>query len=173
MSFSLPIVLAEHGWIPEPLIRMGIRRLSHDRDASLPPKNGADLESYIEDFIKAMAESPVAVLTEKANEQHYELPSEFLNLSWGASVNTVAVSGRLIPKVSMRQRNRAFARLQNMPISRMASRFLNWVVAGDPSHSGWPDIIQKAPYSVSQTRIANVNPSWQEPRPRVWIILRS
>ena len=83
MSFSLPIILAEHGWIPESLIRLGIRRLSRDRDASLPPKNGENLEAYIKAFIQAMAESPVAVLTEKANEQHYELPPEFFELVLG------------------------------------------------------------------------------------------
>lgn len=83
MSFSLPIILAEHGWIPESLIRLGIRRLSRDRDASLPPKNGKDLETHIQAFIKAMQESPVAVLTEKANEQHYELPPEFFEIVLG------------------------------------------------------------------------------------------
>ena len=51
MSFSLPITLAENGWIPESLVRLGIRRLSRDRDASLPPKNGENLERYVEAFI--------------------------------------------------------------------------------------------------------------------------
>lgn len=83
MSFSLPILLAEHGWIPESLIRMGIRRLCRDRDASLPPKNGKELDAYIHSFLKAMEQSPIAVLTEKANEQHYELPSEFFELVLG------------------------------------------------------------------------------------------
>lgn len=83
MSFSLPIVLAENGWIPEALIRRGIRRLSQDRDQSLPPKNGQDLASYVTAFVQAMADSPVAVLTDKANEQHYELPPEFFEIVLG------------------------------------------------------------------------------------------
>ncbi len=83
MSFSLPIILAERGWIPDAWVRLGIRRLSRERDASLPPKNGEDLETSIQAFTKAMAKSPIAVLTEKANEQHYELPPEFFELVLG------------------------------------------------------------------------------------------
>lgn len=84
MSFSLPIILAENGWIPESFVRLGIRRLSRDRDASLPPQNGQNPEDYLRDFIRAMNDSPIAVLTEKANEQHYELPAEFFELVLGS-----------------------------------------------------------------------------------------
>lgn len=83
MSSSLPIVLAEHGLLPEHMIRWGIRRLCRDRDASLPPLNGQDREGYTATFVKSMAETQIAVLTDKANEQHYELPPEFFELVLG------------------------------------------------------------------------------------------
>lgn len=83
MNAPLSIRLAENGWIPEFLVRWGIRRLVGERNASLPPLNGAPLEPYTLDFITQMNRSEVAVLTEKANEQHYELPAEFFELVLG------------------------------------------------------------------------------------------
>lgn len=83
MSVSLGIVLAERGWIPDALQRFGIRQLAKGRLQSLPPQNGADVVAYREQFLAAMRDSPIAVLTEKANEQHYELPPEFFELVLG------------------------------------------------------------------------------------------
>lgn len=77
MSASVAIRLAECGWIPDPLLRWGIRRLVADRNHSLPPLNGELIEPYIQAFIAQMNQSPIAILTEKANEQHYEVPPEF------------------------------------------------------------------------------------------------
>lgn len=83
MSSSLSIRLAERGFLPDSVIRWGIKRLVAERNASLPQKNGENLDAYIEAFIKAMAKSPIALLTEKANEQHYELPPEFFEIVLG------------------------------------------------------------------------------------------
>ncbi len=77
MSPSIGILLAEHGWVPDTFVRYGIRRLARERLRSLPPQNGEDLDAYREKFLAGMRKSPIAVLTEKANEQHYELPAEF------------------------------------------------------------------------------------------------
>lgn len=84
MSSSIAIRLAERGVLPDCLIRFGIRQLAKERLASLPPHNGNDLEAYIGRFVAEMAQSPIAVLTDKANAQHYEVPAEFFQLVLGA-----------------------------------------------------------------------------------------
>lgn len=83
MPSSLALRMAERGYLPDWMIRLGIRKLAETRLASLPPRNGEDTESYKRSFIEGMKNSPIAVLTEKANEQHYELPADFFELILG------------------------------------------------------------------------------------------
>ena len=63
--------LAEHGALPDCVIRAAMRRVIavHDRQPTPP---GADAE-----FAGAMAQKPIAEHTGAANRQHYELPPEF------------------------------------------------------------------------------------------------
>jgi len=73
------IELAEKGILPDALIRMGIRQLNRKR---LKGENRRDVESHrfaIQRFIEDMKEAPIAILTDKANIQHYELPSSFFS----------------------------------------------------------------------------------------------
>ena len=73
----------EHGYVPDSVIRHSIRRLLKSRLASLPvddPEAAATLE---QNFVRMMDASPIALLTEKANEQHYELPPRFFTLCLG------------------------------------------------------------------------------------------
>ena len=73
------IELAEKGTLPDVLIRMGIRRLNRKR---LKAENRRDIESQrfaIQRFIEDMKEAPIAISTDKANIQHYELPSSFFS----------------------------------------------------------------------------------------------
>ncbi len=67
----------EQGWFPDGLIRFGIRHLDRAR-LKLESKGGQfrQMEAKRE-FIRNLQELPIAVETEKANEQHYELPPEF------------------------------------------------------------------------------------------------
>ena len=70
------IELAEKGVLPDVLIRMGIRRLNRKR---LKDENRRDVESHwfaIQRFIEDMKETPIAISTDKANIQHYELPQQ-------------------------------------------------------------------------------------------------
>lgn len=69
---KLLIQQAERGRIPDPLIRFGIRRLLKERLDSL----AAEPEST-EDFLKRLGDQPVAVDTDAANEQHYEVSVRF------------------------------------------------------------------------------------------------
>ena len=67
--------MAENGFLPDKLIRFGIRQLDKRR---LQEEDHGDRQSLVlEDFIAEMRRSPIAIKTEKANEQHYEVPSDF------------------------------------------------------------------------------------------------
>lgn len=71
---STAIKLAENRRLPDFLIRMGIRRLLQGRlDKELVAGKDISIDSFVEELRK----SPIAVETGKANEQHYELPSDY------------------------------------------------------------------------------------------------
>jgi cyclopropane-fatty-acyl-phospholipid synthase len=70
----LAIDLCELGFVPDPLMRIGMRRLMRDRLASERP---ARTEAEYRARLTALRESPVAIDTDKANEQHYEVPAGF------------------------------------------------------------------------------------------------
>lgn len=69
--------MAENGILPDRLIRFGIRQLDKKR---LQEENQGDHNRQrlvLNDFIAEMRRSPIALKTEKANEQHYEVPPAF------------------------------------------------------------------------------------------------
>ncbi len=73
---SLLIEAMERAWLPDAVIRFGIRRLCAERLKSL--------EGYsMSDYVDQLRRSPIAIHTEAANEQHYELPPEFFSLVLG------------------------------------------------------------------------------------------
>lgn len=67
---------AEKRWFPDFLIRIGIRKLlaKRLRDESATRK----IES-ISNFVAELKTLPIAIETDKANEQHYELPSAYFH----------------------------------------------------------------------------------------------
>jgi cyclopropane-fatty-acyl-phospholipid synthase len=67
----------EQGVLPDALVRAGIRRLLRDRLASLQLDDCAARAAYVDDFVRGMSRAPIAPIPEIANEQHYEVPSEF------------------------------------------------------------------------------------------------
>ncbi len=74
---SLAIDLCERGLVPDALARLGMRRLMARR---LAAESGDRGEGEFERFrrqLAALRESPVAIETAKANEQHYEVPAAF------------------------------------------------------------------------------------------------
>jgi cyclopropane-fatty-acyl-phospholipid synthase len=80
---SLPFTLLERDLLPDALIRLGIRRLLAAR---LREEDKGDPQAQQEHFmrlIEQLRESPVAIETRAANEQHYEVPSEFFRLVLG------------------------------------------------------------------------------------------
>lgn len=76
------IKLAEHGWIPDGLIRWGIRRLCSQRLQEELNAAGDD-QAKLRRHVEVLRRSPLAIHTADANEQHYELPPEFFELVLG------------------------------------------------------------------------------------------
>lgn len=80
----LAIDLCERGLVPDAVMRAGMRRLMAGRLAS---ESAGDPEAVFARFrarLRELAESPVAIETDKANEQHYELPAAFFRQVLGA-----------------------------------------------------------------------------------------
>ena len=80
MTGRLAVDLAERGLVPLPGLRLGVRRLLAKRLAdaeSGPPE---------ERFARELEEGPVALVPEKANEQHYEVPSAFFETVLGPAL---------------------------------------------------------------------------------------
>lgn len=71
---SLLIDWMERGWLPDTLVRVGIRKLLRRRlnEAKQTARDGTEQQ-----FIASLSEQPIACETDKANEQHYEVPSAF------------------------------------------------------------------------------------------------
>jgi cyclopropane-fatty-acyl-phospholipid synthase len=68
---------AERGMIPDTLIRAGIRALLRERLTELPLESADAIDAAKQSFVALMDESPVALVPDKANEQHYEVPAAF------------------------------------------------------------------------------------------------
>ena len=77
------IGLAERGWLPDSLVRMGIRRLCARRLSQEREGGPQRQEERRVQRLARLRESPVAIHPEAANAQHYELPAEFFALCLG------------------------------------------------------------------------------------------
>lgn len=74
---SRAVSWTESGLVPDSVIRAGIRRLL---DAKRREIQAGDVESAANRsnrFVEAMNKSPIALLPDVANDQHYEVPAEF------------------------------------------------------------------------------------------------
>ncbi len=74
----------EQGYVPDLVIRAGIRRLLRQRLAEIAADDVERYAARSERFVAAMDAGPVAPVPEKANEQHYEVPAAFFDLVLGA-----------------------------------------------------------------------------------------
>jgi cyclopropane-fatty-acyl-phospholipid synthase len=80
---SNALVLVEQGWVPDRLIRWGIRQLLAVRLRQEKGKDGQSPRHALQTLIAQLRESPIAIHPEKANQQHYELPPTFFHLVLG------------------------------------------------------------------------------------------
>jgi len=67
---NFALAAAERGLLPDSVIRYGVRQLLKERAASL----NSEISKKFED---SLSSSPIALLTELANEQHYEVPASY------------------------------------------------------------------------------------------------
>ncbi len=81
----LAIDWVEQGLVPDAVIRGGIRRLCELRLRQIAAGDAEQSAAITERFLDSMDRAAIALLPERANEQHYEVPPEFFALVLGPS----------------------------------------------------------------------------------------
>jgi cyclopropane-fatty-acyl-phospholipid synthase len=74
-SLGLGLWAAERGVLPDPFLRYGVRRLLRQRLSELA--DSTHQAERTREFADECGRGPIAVETNAANEQHYELPAQF------------------------------------------------------------------------------------------------
>jgi cyclopropane-fatty-acyl-phospholipid synthase len=77
MPMTWSMRLLERGLLPDSLVRFGIRRLLKARLEEEDQGNPEAQQRHLMKLISRLRQSPVAINTADANQQHYELPSGF------------------------------------------------------------------------------------------------
>ena len=80
------IDFAERGLMPDFFIRAGIRGLCRKRLEQCKTYDCEANAQLVEDYIRSVDQAPLAVLTDKANEQHYEVPAAFYHRVLGQNL---------------------------------------------------------------------------------------
>ena len=78
------LLLAERGYLPDALLRSGIRRLCRNRLAEIEFEDKSTGEKRIASFVDTMNHADIAPIPHKANQQHYEVPSDFFSYVLGS-----------------------------------------------------------------------------------------
>ncbi len=73
----------EAGLVPDSVIRTGIRRLLERKLKEIKAGDVEHAAATLRDFVAMMDRSPIALVPDLANEQHYEVPAEFFQLALG------------------------------------------------------------------------------------------
>ncbi len=74
---------AEAGRIPDPIVRAGIRYLCRRRLEEIDAGQNDQASRRTAEFVRQMNASPIALVPDLANEQHYEVPPAFFDLVLG------------------------------------------------------------------------------------------
>ena len=80
---NLGIKLTELGLVPEAVLRVAIKKIIQQRLSEIPI-NAKERESEKTCFIEELRSSPIALSTNQANEQHYEVPPSFFQEIMGS-----------------------------------------------------------------------------------------
>ena len=80
------IELAEKGLVPDFMIRAGIVRNCKVRLQNESSFLKQELQERKQKWVDQMKESPIALVPEKANEQHYEVPPSFFEEVLGSNL---------------------------------------------------------------------------------------
>ena len=70
---------SEQGYVSDKVIRHGIRRLLAERLIEIQHNDCAAMADSQYSFIKNMQTAPIALVPDKANDQHYEVPATFFD----------------------------------------------------------------------------------------------
>ena len=76
ITITLDKLLAQ-GWIPDFLIRFGVKILLRNKIKNQKIPNIEKRQSKKVEFVNNLKNQPIAIKTSEANEQHYELPPSF------------------------------------------------------------------------------------------------
>jgi cyclopropane-fatty-acyl-phospholipid synthase len=77
MKQNIAVELTESGYVPDGLVRRGIRKLLKQRLEEIHAADIARMAEMQNAFIQHMNEADIALLPDLANEQHYEVPQAF------------------------------------------------------------------------------------------------
>jgi len=77
------ITLAEHRWLPDSIVRIGIRKLLKQRLKDEFAYDAEQQNKRYRELLQSLSASPIAIETDAANEQHYEVPAEFYRYALG------------------------------------------------------------------------------------------
>ena len=75
--YSLALDWTERGYIPDPVIRRSIHGLVKSRLREISADDCEQVALNKQKFIDMMDSSEIAIMTDAANEQHYEIPAVF------------------------------------------------------------------------------------------------
>ncbi|KAG2428146.1 hypothetical protein HXX76_011826 [Chlamydomonas incerta] len=91
----------ENGYVPDFILRTGIRFLLSNRVAEVPKDLNGRLQTTVA-FVNDLKTMPIAVNTSEANEQHYEVPTPYYQLVLGSHLKYSSCLYRS-PKESLEQ----------------------------------------------------------------------
>ena len=140
--------LIENNKVPDVLLRQGIRKLLKQR---LADENKGDVETqqaHLMGLIEFLKNSPIAVNTADANQQHYEVPTRFYqyclgkNLKYSGCYYKPGVTTWTRPKTTC---SNSPVSVQNLPT---ASRCWSLVAAGVRYRCSWPKKFPKSTFKV-------------------------
>lgn len=80
---NLALDLTEQGYLPDSVIRLGMRRLIKQRLNEIHADDTEQMATLQTSFIQSTLNAVIAEVPEKANEQHYEVPAEFFQTALG------------------------------------------------------------------------------------------
>ena len=80
---DIGVPLLERGLLPDGLVRWGMRRLLQQKIIDEKKDGIEKVKQRLMALIKTMHQSPIAIHTQDANEQHYEMPTQFFQYCLG------------------------------------------------------------------------------------------
>jgi len=77
------IAFAEQGLLPDSLVRLGIRQLIKKRLREEYEHDPVQRDARYRQLLDSLRQSPIAIATDSANAQHYEVPTRFYRYALG------------------------------------------------------------------------------------------